>query len=369
MLNVLLILPRLEHRIPSAPAVVLARGLRQRGCRVHLGTLTGDEAAVEELRRAGVAVERLACGPRFDPRALAGIWRTAFRLAPALVHLWQPLGTPLEFISAFPVLPAVLIASIASSTPLESSWRCRLHHCVARWLVPFPDMAERLTDRAVPPNQVAVVPPGVESGEDDAPDPQALRAAFGVPANARVIACAGPFVPEAGLKDAVWAADILNYLSGDVHLLLAGDGPERDRLRRFVRDIAADERVHFLGPRPDLHAVFRSADVVWLPEHQPGELDMVLAALAAGRPLVATRVAGRMQVLGGDAAGLLIAPGDKAALARATRQLFDDPALARRLAAAARDRARERFAPGAMVERHLAVYRETLARVRDPLAC
>ena len=118
----------------------------------------------------------------------------------------------------------------------------------------------------------------------------------------------------------------------DVELVVAGDGPERQRLER-----AAGERVRFLGPlgRDDVLRLFAAADAAVLPSAWENFPHAVVEALAVGTPVIATAVGGVAEVVRDGENGLLVPAGDAAALAGAMQRFFAEPELRRRLAAAA----------------------------------
>jgi glycosyltransferase involved in cell wall biosynthesis len=152
-----------------------------------------------------------------------------------------------------------------------------------------------------------------------------------------------------GFREAVWALDILHYLYNDLHLVLVGNGSDRGRIGQFAQSVGASERVHFLGPLNDLTPVLLKSTVVWIPSRIQGGVYATLEAMAAGRPVVATRSAGLDEIVVDGVTGYLIKPGDKAGLARKTRLLLDDPSLAARLGEAGRRRVHDHFPAGRMV--------------------
>src|SRR5262245_10834272 len=141
--------------------------------------------------------------------------------------------------------------------------------------------------------------------------------------------CVGSLTPAHGFRHAVWAADILRYLVPGAHLRIVGDGPDRTRVRRFVQGVhgSSEEKfVHLTPPRPDAAALLARAHGGRVPRWARAPVGRVVASALRG---LAARVAG-------GATGLLAPPADPAALARQTRRLLEDPDLARRLGAAAR---------------------------------
>ncbi len=142
----------------------------------------------------------------------------------------------------------------------------------------------------------------------------------------------GRLIPDKGMDTAIEAA-----ARAGLALTIAGDGPDRSRLEGFARVRGAD--VTFLGMvDPDrLGDLYRTAGCVVLAARGgEGLPNVLLEAMAHARPVVATPVMGVADLVQDGANGLLVSPGDPAALAAALSRLADDPALAVRLGAAAR---------------------------------
>ena len=123
----------------------------------------------------------------------------------------------------------------------------------------------------------------------------------------------------------------------DVTLAVAGDGPERASLERTAHDLGLDGRVSFLGavPRDRVLRLFRAADASVLPSAWENFPHTVVEALAVGCPVIATAVGGVPEVVRDGENGLLVPPGDPAALAEAIERFFADADLRTRLSAAA----------------------------------
>ena len=123
----------------------------------------------------------------------------------------------------------------------------------------------------------------------------------------------------------------------DVTLVIAGDGPERAALERRVAELGLDARVRFLGsvPRETVLRLFRAADASVLPSAWENFPHTVVEALAVGCPVIATAVGGVPEVVRDGENGLLVPPGDSAALADAIERFFGDASLRERLRGAA----------------------------------
>jgi glycosyltransferase involved in cell wall biosynthesis len=197
----------------------------------------------------------------------------------------------------------------------------------------------------VSPDRVVPVPPAVACSDIG----DAATHLPGVPDGARLLVGVGRLERHKGFRNAVWALDILSYLFADLHLLLVGDGPEAVRVRQFARVTRLAERVHLVGRQQDVAPFLRRADLVWAPALADGSTRAVLEAMAAGRPVVASRLPSLADVVAEGETGVLVPPGDAGALARRTRVLLDDAAGRRRLGEAARRRAAECFSVDAFI--------------------
>lgn len=208
------------------------------------------------------------------------------------------------------------------------------------------------------PSQYEVVPLGLDlSGFLRIAGPSgALRGRLGLAADVPLVGIVGRLVR---VKAVEVLLDAVRELPG-VHLAVVGDGDERAALEARARQLDIAGRVHFTGWSPDVPATVSDLDVVALSSRNEGTPVALIEALAARRPVVATRVGGVEHVVVPDRTGLVVPPNDPAALAGAIRTLLGDPGLAGRLAAAGRDRVARRFSADRLVEDMRALYRELL---------
>ena len=154
--------------------------------------------------------------------------------------------------------------------------------------------------------------------------------------------------------------------AGSFEARIVGEGPQREALERELRALGLTERVHLLGERRDVPRLLAAADVFVLATRSEGHPVSVLEAMAAGLPVVASRVGGvPEQVVDGET-GVLVDPGDPDALATALARLAADPSLRRRMGDAGRTRAEERFDLEPFRRAHLELYSRELAMRRLP---
>jgi glycogen synthase len=163
-----------------------------------------------------------------------------------------------------------------------------------------------------------------------------------------------------GVGTLVAAAGLLKDPSAQ--LLLVGDGPERKALEREAKRIGVGDRLHFVGfvAHERLPGVLAHADLLVLPSLYEELGTVLLEAMQAGLPIVASKTGGIPDVIEDVVAGLLVPPGDPGAFARAIDRLLADRDLACRLSEGAQERAKD-YDWEMLAERVLAVYRDVTA--------
>ncbi|HUJ12381.1 MAG TPA: glycosyltransferase family 4 protein [Thermoanaerobaculia bacterium] len=198
----------------------------------------------------------------------------------------------------------------------------------------------------------STVPADVDPG-----DVAAARRALGIDDAAHVVGSIAQLRHEKGIDVLIRCLE--HIALDDVHLVIAGCGPEERNLRR----IAAAQRVpvHFLGHRSDISLWLRAADVIAIPSRRQSVGRLTLEAMAVGKPVVASRVGGLPEALIDGQSGLLVAAEDEVALAGALREVLSDRALATRLGAGAHERWRSRYTMAHMAASRVAVWRRALA--------
>ena len=142
----------------------------------------------------------------------------------------------------------------------------------------------------------------------------------------------------------------------DPRLRLVGDGPLRASLEAARDACGLTDRVCFLGQRDDVAAIVVASDVFVFPSFYEGTSLALLEAMAAGRPIVASDVAGNRDILRPGETALLCPPDDAPCIADAIARLIDDPALAKSLADAARRVVAEKYSIEAMTNAYLALW-------------
>jgi len=211
-----------------------------------------------------------------------------------------------------------------------------------------------LVHAGVRPGQVFVVRSGVDLGRVAAPPDARLRvrAAWGAGDDDVVVLVPGSLERRKGHAVLLEAARRLN--GAPMRWVFCGDGSEREALVRAAAPLGG--AVRFEGFRDDMGACLAAADVVALPSLAEGLGVAALEGAAAALPVVASRVGGLVEAVADGETGLLVAPGDPAALAAAIGRLAADAGLRARLGAAGRARVVACYSVARMAEGTLACY-------------
>jgi len=316
----------------------------------------------DELRTAGVEIMSLDRGTRLDVTAWAPLISLLRREPVDIIHahkhganLW---GVVLGRLMRVPVVIAHehawswdgqlfrrfldrgLIARGADAV-LAVSEHSR------RRMIEQEGMDHRVV-RLLPNGIPALTPP---SGRD-------VRRELGIARDALVLGSVSVLRPQKALHVLVHAAAQLAPEFPGLKVVIAGRGEEEARLRALVRELALDETILLVGQRNDVPDVLAALDIAVCCSDFEGSPLAVMEYMAAGLPIVATRVGGVPELIEHGVHGLLIDRGDADALARAVASLLRNPVLRAEMGARGRERQRREFDIDAMVRRLETVYEE-----------
>jgi glycosyltransferase involved in cell wall biosynthesis len=205
----------------------------------------------------------------------------------------------------------------------------------------------------------------VEAYRDVAIDRDAARRLLGVPAEAFVVGSVGRLSPQKAPLDLLTAFEHLAAVRKDAHLVIVGDGPLRKEVEARVSAAGLAGRVHLPGLRRDVPELLRAFDVFALASHWEGLPRVFPQAMAAGLPIVATRVDGAPDAVTPDENGWLVDVGDMRAMGEHLIALAGDRARARAMGAAGLQRV-DAFSARRMVDQLESLYGNTVARAGSP---
>jgi glycosyltransferase involved in cell wall biosynthesis len=197
-------------------------------------------------------------------------------------------------------------------------------------------------------------------------DIDSLRQRCGLTENEKIILSIGRLSKEKAHIDLIDAFANLSAQNPDLHarLMIVGDGPERGRLQAAANTSACRERISFVGQVSDVAPFYAIADVFVLPSHSEGSPNVLLEAMAANVPVVATSVGGVPEIVENDTSALLIPVNDPAAMALAISRLLNDPSLANRLTSVASGLIRRNHSPELYARSLIGLYREIATQRR-----
>jgi glycosyltransferase involved in cell wall biosynthesis len=223
-----------------------------------------------------------------------------------------------------------------------------------------PAFVLELEAAGVPAERISIVPNSIRTNWAASATPEkvtALRSQIAAP-GAKIVLAVGRLSKEKAHADLVEALALLSDIP--VHMVLVGEGPEYDALIC----LAANRHVPLTmaGHISDVAPYFALADVFILPSHSEGSPNVLLEAMAAALPIVATDVGGIPDAVTNGKEALLVPSSKPDRLAEAIRSLLTNQELAARLAASARDRAAAQFSPEARVRRIAEIYQRVLNR-------
>src|SRR5262249_31422302 len=156
----------------------------------------------------------------------------------------------------------------------------------------------------------------------------------------------------------------LDHPEHDARLVVVGDGPERASLSLAARSLGLGDRLILTGQVSDPRPYYLAADVMALPSLIEGSPNVLLEAMAAGLPIVATRVGGVPEIISDGLTGLLAEPADFESFSSALNLVLSNTGLSRTLAQNARAVARTSYAPAARARALVDIYRELVPAIR-----
>jgi glycosyltransferase involved in cell wall biosynthesis len=329
---------------------------------VSLQSLPPDTARslVPALLNAGVPVRSLDVrGARNAPgalRKLAKIWRAERpRIVQTFLYHANLLGRIAAWRAGVPhVVAGVRVAERRGRWRLRfDRWTDRLvdrHVCVSRAVAEFSHNVGGL-----PQDKLVVIPNSIDMARFASARPIAASE-LRLPPNRRWVTYIGRLDPQKNLEWLIAQSQRWLPRAPGHDLLIVGDGPLRENLERLARHSQIAGRVHLVGWRAEIPNILAASDALVLPSLWEGMPNVVLEAMASGRPVLATDVEGVRELLGEDGTPQLVTPGDAAEWTTKLLALLNDLPLAAQTGARNRLRAERQFSPAAMVKAYTDLY-------------
>lgn len=257
----------------------------------------------------------------------------------------------------------------------DTDRKMRLYNRLDRWSLPQADrlvtvchpFAKELAElTGVSIDNISVQHNAIRRGPAASADTvTALREQLGISDSEHIVLSVGRLSREKAHLELIEACQHLRETKPDVafKLIIVGDGPERSRLEAAVES-KKGKGVIFTGQVNDVHPFYAIADVFVLPSHSEGSPNVLLEAMAANLPVVATAVGGVPEMVADHESALLVPANDPPSLAAAISNMLADKALAQRLATNAGTLVDTRFDPEIYARSLVNIYREVIERRR-----
>jgi glycosyltransferase involved in cell wall biosynthesis len=372
---------RLNIGGPSVHVILLSAGLRPLGYETRL--VVGRESPREGNLLSLAAEKSVVCeamgglgreiAPLQDLRALFGLVRLLREWRPAIVHTHTAKAGLLGRIAAraagVPVVVHTYHGHVLRGyfSPAKTAFFRWLETRLASLADALVAVSEAVKQDLVGlgvahGEKIRVVPLGLDLAHLAGDLPHGvLRRGAGIAPDVPLVGMVGRLVPIKDVPTFLRAAQLVRKKRQDARFALVGDGEERPALESECRALGLDDSVTFFGWRHDLGAVYGDLDVVVNASRNEGTPVALIEALAAAKPVVATRVGGTPDLLGEGSRGRLVPPGDPGALAEAVLETLERSEATRRRAQAGREHVLEHHSAERLVRDVDALYRELLA--------
>jgi glycosyltransferase involved in cell wall biosynthesis len=384
-IRVLRVIGRLNVGGPALHVVYLAAGLAERGYATTLvagSVARGEDSMGFVAEGLGVPVLRMDelrrdISPALDAIAVVKLARLIQRTRPHILHTHTAKAGAVGRLAALVAAgarPPIVLHTFHGHVlrgyfdPVRTAGFRVLERLLARTstalIAVSPQVRDDLVELAIAPRKrFAVVRLGIELAErvaiDDARRAETRRL-MGIPPDRFVVGWIGRMTEVKRTDHVLDAFRQLRHAGVEACLCLVGDGPDRPAVERRAHELGIMRDTLFLGFQKDVAPFYAAFDALLLPSLNEGTPVSAMEALAAERPVVATRVGGVPDVVRDGEDGFLADPGAVPALAAGLARLAEDPELRRRMGAAGRARVLDRYAVQRLVDDTDLLYRSLL---------
>ncbi len=373
---------RILHMIdPSTPEdVLLTLALITRRVEAeHQVLALGHQSVMQAATAAGVdtgIIRYARAAGWWDPAGWHSVHRAYYLYQPDHLHCW---GYWALAASAVPKqLSTVRMVSLHTQPTPTELWLLRMASRRARWVVlcGTQDLFEQMRRAGLPRDQLAHVPPAVPEITGPRIAPAQLREILELPADDHPVIFLGGTPHVHNRQDqGLWAAAILQHIYPQAQALIrlghldhAPVQAHVQQLLEFAQDLAHPDMMHFIAPDIPVQTVLQVADIMLFTPDQDVDLAVMLQAMAAGIPVVATSVPGTVDIVGDSRSAILTPAEEPWPLATAAHQLLDNPQQAGEQVLAARRRVETTFSSAKLAERFASIYRQLYVAPQQPLA-
>lgn len=334
-----------------------AAGMMQRGHRVTLLCPAGAKI-YEEARLRGVPAVALPVG-RKNLRGVLALHRWLRNNPADILNTHSSTDTWLAALaSLLPGEQAPIVRTRHISAPIPNNRATRwLYQSATRHIVTTGEKLRQqlIDDNGYKPENITSVPTGIDTSRFIPGDKRLVRRQLGLPEEGTII---GIVATLRSWKGHTYLLDAFTAL-GDptAHLLIVGDGPQRDALQKKVAELGLQERVIMPGNQRDVLPWLQAMDIFVLPSYaNEGVPQALLQAMLCALPIITTPVGSILDALQNGKNGLIVEPKNAAPLQQALKRLLQEPELRLALGEHARIDGLEKFGLQAMLDKMEAIF-------------
>lgn len=334
-----------------------------------------DSIFAQKLREAGHSVIPIERFGRFDLRILTALIRIFNKLNPDIVHTHGVRANFFARLAAKRSQNKKVITTVHSM--LRHDYPKTIPYIIASLMERFTQtipshyiavsdaIKQQLISNKIDENKITLIQNGINAmnyARTPTISAQAitLRQAWNIHADAFVIGTIARLVPVKGLHDMIAGMAIALKQDASLHLLIVGDGPEKERLQQLITEYQIDHHVSMVGFRTDVAACLSAMDAYINCSLSEGTPISVMEAMAAEKPLILTAVGGMVEMAQDEVSALMIPAKSPESIATSILRLKNESTLREQLATTARKTVEERYTVEAMTRQQINIYNEVV---------
>jgi len=385
--RIMMIIPTLVQGGAEKQMSLLSAGLPKDRFDVSVCVLTHSGPWECYLRSQRIPVQVIGKRFKVDPISFYKLQRHVKRVKPDLVHTW------IYAANAYGRMAAKLagVKKIVAGERCVDLWKTEAHFAVDRYLAKSTSaivtnsngVVDFYLKNKIGDGKFKVIPNGIDfeaadpmkKGSNSEPDLPAditkesleiytararWRKELGLAPSVRIIASVARLWPQKRIKDLIWATDLVNCTRDDLHLVIAGEGPDDHELREFAKEAGVGDRVHFVGHLSNPKSLLQASDLYALASEYEGQSNSLMEAILRGVPVIVSDIPGNRDLVPNSSHGFHFNVSDRAGLAREICAALGDLPQAKQRATLAKAYLQQNFSLQAMLQNYSQLYQSLL---------
>ena len=335
--------------------------LSKRGWRVIVACRP-DSRILGRAGQMGIETRKVNMHSGFSPRAFLNLIWLIYREKVDIVNTHSSKDSWLASLAARLITRSKLIRTRHVSIPIPKHPLNIVYRLPHRIITCGETIRQAMIrDNRLEPGKIVSIPTGVDLRRFDfSLDGSAVREEFGISPDIPLVGTVGIVRSEKGHFYLIKAVQRVLEVKPEMKLLIVGNEPKGDTLRRQIKELGLEKQIIMAGLRDDIPRILAALNVFVLPSLREGVPQGIAQALAMKKAVVATAVGGVLELIENETTGILVPPRDVEALSEGIVELLDDKEKAKRLGENGRRLIEEKFSLETMVEKIESLYHELL---------